>query len=102
MKAWCYIILEGYCSFRTLSEKEHKGRTVESFELMKFGKVCTIENKNYISKEKRPKWCRAYNKKRIPQYKCFRSDCPFFSYTDAEKKVYESFFEVYDKQGDEE
>ena len=59
-----YIILEGYCIYKT----ERK-----------------------IPKSKKPLWCRSKNKKITPQYKCLRSNCPFFAYTDASEKDYKLF-----------
>lgn len=71
------IILESYCMYKDMSRKKCQ---------------------NYISRTKRPKWCLFKNKKRIPQYKCLKSSCPFFAYTDASEKDYRLFDKVYKKE----
>jgi len=57
-------------------------------------------NNNYIPKSNRPKWCRNNNKEFIPQFRCMcfgknNIRCPFFSFTNADKKDYKIFNKVW-------
>lgn len=70
------IILETFCTFRSMNQKK------------------TVKNKDYIPKTRRPKWCRSKNKGRVPEYRCLKSNCPFFAYTDAGRKEYMLFKEI--------
>ena len=82
--------------FESMSKK--KWKTVEH----RTNKKETLENKSYIPKSKRPKWCREHNKKRLPKFKCFCDDkdkkCLFFAFCDADKKDYTLFGKAYDKE----
>ena len=53
------------------------------------------------AREKRPKWCKKKNRKRIPQFRCLcdRNDnrCPFFAMVNVTKKEYRIFFEAWEK-----
>jgi hypothetical protein len=48
-------------------------------------------NDDYISSNRRPKWCKEHNRKFIPQFSCLCNTldcirCPFFAYSEADKK----------------
>ena len=75
-----------------------KWNTVE----WKTNKERIIENKNYISRNKRPPWCKKFNKKFIPRYRCLACKCPFFAYADADIKDYKIFDKAYDKSPEKE
>ena len=77
--------------FNSLSKKEWKGVEWNS------KKRCTIENKNYNSKNKRPNWCKKQNRKKIPQYRCLISKCPFFSFVNSSSKDYRKFDKAFSK-----
>lgn len=89
MSVWANIILEGFCMFKTMSKKYWK-LTPISFD----GKEPKTEpvqlqlNEHYISPNKRLSWCKKYNKERIPNYKCLKDNCPFFAYSNGQKKLY--------------
>ena len=99
MSCWTHIILEGFCLYGSMSKKKWKGFKYDDVKDIVDGKkgeeVITV-NKDYVMKTKRPAWCKKDNKKRIPQYRCFK--CPFFAFTNAERKVYEMLSNAY---GDE-
>ena len=66
-----------------------------------FGNPIVKENKDYIPKELRPKWCiKKFGKKELsPEFRCLcdKNDnrCPFFSMTDADKKDYKLFMKAW-------
>jgi hypothetical protein len=83
MSCWTHIILEGYC-VRTLSTKKDKF-FYKVIDIKEF-KTTKIKNPEYDSKYRTPKkplYC-----PNVPQYLCLEKDCPYFSYTDAEKEDY--------------
>ena len=88
MGCWTHIHLEAYCMFSSSSKK--KWKTVD----LK-GKINLKENKNYIPKNKGPFWCKKQNKKRIPQYRCLVTKCPFFANCNAERSDYKLFDKAY-------
>jgi len=96
--------------FRSMSKKKWKGYPLEwdkdgNMKEVDKSKVTVHENKNYIPKTERPNWCKKSNKKLLPQYRCLchrGKQCPFFAYTDADKKSYKIFNAVYNKIIDEE
>lgn len=95
---WSSIILEGYCVYSSMSKKQWKCHGVKSWEPLIFEEEATMhKNKNYISKSRRIKWCRVKNKKRIPCYRCLKSNCPFFAYTDVSRKEYFLFYKAMEK-----
>lgn len=98
MSSWTFTHLESFCMYDSLSKEQWEGyKYTGKFDLKKKGKPVITENKNYIPKSKKPLWCRAKNKENIPQYKCLKSNCPFFAYTDASMKDYKIFGKAYDK-----
>jgi len=92
MGSWTHIHLEAFCMFNSMSQKKWT-----CFEL-ETDKKSVHENKDYIPKTKRPKWCVAKNKKKFPQAKCLESACPFFAYWNCPKKDYILFDKIFDKQ----
>lgn len=89
MGSWTHVHLETYCMFDSMNKK--KWETIE----WRTNKKHIIKNNNYISKIKRPFWCKKKNKKRIPQYKCLDLNCPFFAYCNSDKKDYLIFDKAY-------
>ena len=98
---WTHIILEGYCMYKSMSNKIWRG-----YELKKNGKTSKtsikIKNKNYTPKYKRPKWCKSKNKRFIPQFRClcngkYDKKCTFFAFCNANKKDYLIFDKAWEK-----
>ncbi len=85
---WIHIHLEAFCMYSPMSKKLWKTyRMNKNFTFSKKARI--TKNKNYISKSKRPKWCKNQNKKLIPQFRCMK--CPFFAYTNATRNDYKLF-----------
>ena len=96
MVSWTFVHLEAYCMYSSMSRKFWKTYSWKSLNHPTIKEKSKImENRNYIPKTKRPKWCRFKNKEKIPQYKCLKSNCQFFAYTDASEKDYLLFNKVY-------
>ena len=93
MSSWSHIILEAYCMFSSMSKKQWKTYAYKDKPLEGKPTIKTIKNENYIPKKERPNWCKKQNKERTPQYRCL--SCPFFAYTNAEKKDYKQLFKKY-------
>lgn len=99
MSCWSHVILEGYCTYSHMSEKEHVSYPIEALdkETCEFDETQATreKNKHYIPPSKRPKWCKKNNKKRQPNFFCLCDDkenkCPFFAYTDADEEDYKLF-----------
>ncbi len=96
MGIWTHIHLEAFCMFSHNSKK--KWNTLE----WKTNKKRIVENKNYISRDKRPFWCKKFNKKFIPQSRCLACKCLFFAYVNSDRKDYKIFDKAYDKSEKEE
>jgi len=93
---WCHLIMEAFCMYNSLSKKQWKSyKYTGNFDLKDRGEPVITQNRNYIPKNKRPKWCLAKNKKKTPQYKCLKSNCPFFAYTNAMESDYKLFDKAY-------
>ena len=100
MSAWSHVILEAFCMYQSMSQKEWVGYEVVSWEPFKTKKCKPTKNKGYIPKSCRPNWCKKNNKKRVPCFRCLNykgKTCPFFAYTNADKKYYKMFFKEFDK-----
>lgn len=96
MGIWTHIHLEAFCMFSHNSKKK-----LETINL-KTNKKRIIENNHYISKDKRPSWCKKFNRRFLPQYRCFSCKCPFFAHVNADKKDYKIFDKAYDKSVEKE
>ncbi len=98
---WTDIILEGYCLYNQLSQKKWELYYFKNGKIQK--KVETKDNPYYISKTKRPQWCKKNNKKKIPQFNCLdkgkEKTCPFFAFCNGEKRVYNELSKFYKKEG---
>jgi len=82
MGIWTYSILENFCMFNFLSKENSILIDLET------KKKIIKKNNGFISPDKRPSWCKKTNKKLVPSIKCFRNECPFYAYAEAEKKCY--------------
>ena len=109
MSSWTHSIIENFCMFRSMSKKEWKCYPIELKDWKKGErnktKVSIHQNKNYIPPSERPKWCIKQNKELIPQFRCLchgGKQCPFFAYTNADKKEYKLFNKVYNDMIDKE
>ena len=91
MSGWTHIQLEGHCCYSFMSKKSWKCSDMET------GEKTVHDNPEYISRSKRPEWCKKENKKRLPQFKCMCDDrCPFFGFTDCTKKEYIAFDDAWE------
>jgi hypothetical protein len=92
MSAWNHVIIEGYCLFSHASKKEWKCCDID-------GKNKSVhKNTNYIPKTNRPAWCKKHNKMFVPEFRCLchgDKTCPFFAYTNATKKDYETMMKAW-------
>lgn len=93
MSGWTHIHLEAHCFYSFLSRKVWKGSDMETEE------KTVRDNPEYISRSERSEWCKKENKKRLPQFKCMcerDNVCPFFGFTDCEKKEYIAFDDAWE------
>ena len=78
--------------YNSLSKKQWKTHKIKSWEPIVFEDKPTVcKNNNYIPKSQRIQWCRTGNKNKVPCYRCLKSNCPFFAYTDSDKSDYKLF-----------
>jgi len=107
MSAWTHLHLEAFCGYASISKKSWK--TIEMKQdkkgnllfdkdgNFKRGKEHICENPNYISRTKRPEWCKKENKERLPRFRCLADKCPFFAYDDCEPEEYIAFDKTWEK-----
>ncbi len=99
---WTHLIIEAYCCYSYSHKK--KGTYYDGY-----GNKIIKDNPCY-NPSKRPLWCRNRNKTGkdlCPEFRCHSNGknskmCPFFGYTDANKKEYEMFFTELRKKYEEE
>jgi hypothetical protein len=108
MSGWCHIFIEAFCMYDHFSKKVHKFANWDDVKRKIEGRNIRVKwetrkNEAYVSPNKRPWWCKKFNKNRLPQFRylCdedYNKQCPFFCYTDADKKDYITFNKAWNKR----
>lgn len=91
------ILCNGTCFFDTFGAKTRKLIAIDdldsAFKKKKGAKWRIEKNPNYLDPKLRPKWCRKYNKKRIPSFYCLGPisgmKCPFLVISNCDVIEYE-------------
>ncbi len=87
---WTHIILEAYCTRKLSSKKDKQVYELIETKTSKFKKKSNLNYDTNYKTPKKPSYC-----PNIPQYKCLEKECPYFAYTNAEKKDYLSLNKRY-------